>query len=118
MQTLLVDVIRAISYLIVIRLLTSYSLFFFSCFLSDNNLGSFCLKSHGVDIHRYFISGPGKILSYNRLRQKRLVSLKYSFLFGALPLESKQRNSFVDSRAAYSLLSVGSTVSVNTYDLL
>ena len=54
-------------------------------------LGSFYLYIQGDQFSHYYIIGLGETLIYSRLRQIGLISLKWGFLFEAMPTDFKQR---------------------------
>ena len=53
----------------------------------------------GAPFFHYYISRFWE--TYNGLRQRRLISLKWGFLFGAFPVDFKQRISFGGSMVVY-----------------
>ena len=95
-----------------------FVLFCFMCILRGDIPGSFYSKRQGAQSYHYYISELGETLNYNGLRQIGLISFKWSSLFGALSVDSKQRISFGGSSVVYGilLLSQGCS-SFNQYNL-
>ena len=46
-------------------------------------------------------------MNYNGLREKGLINLKLSFVFGALSLDSRQKTSFEGPSVAYDIFYLG-----------
>ena len=81
-----------------------FCLFCFMCVLRVDILGSFYSTRHGAQFYHYCINGLWETISYNGLRQVGFISFKWSFLFGVLSVDSKQRISFGSSSVLYLIL--------------
>ena len=65
------------------------------------------VETKGAQFCHYYISGLGETSSYNGVNKIGLIILNWSFLFGVLPVDSKQRISFAGSGAEYGILLIG-----------
>ena len=92
----------------------SFILFRFICLLRVDILGWFYSWRQGSQFYHYYINGLAEKLSYNGLRQMGLISFNWDSLFGALPVDSKQRISFGGSSVVVMVLQFQS---IKTYKI-